>query len=105
MDNESWKKIKSKYKLGQFVQGTVEFHAPFGVFLGLNEDSVKGLIRIPDFLDSGAMSEKMYPDVDTVVGAVVVGYNESDRREVYLSAKPSVLHKALVPLKSPALAS
>ncbi|MEO0708122.1 MAG: hypothetical protein AAF050_20995 [Cyanobacteria bacterium J06649_5] len=50
------------------------------------------------------MTEDMYPDIDTLVGAVVVGYNESNCREVYLSAKPSVLHKALVPLKVPALA-
>jgi hypothetical protein len=39
------------------------------------------------------------------VGAVVVGYNESNCREVYLSAKPSILHKALVALKIPVLAA
>jgi ribosomal protein S1 len=101
----SWEQIKSKYKLGQFVQGKVEFHAPFGVFLAIDESSVKGLIKIPDFLDEGEMSEAMYPEMGMTVGAVVVGYNESNCREVYLSAKPSVLHKALVPLKISALAS
>jgi ribosomal protein S1 len=105
MDSTSWEQIKSKYKLGQFVQGQVEFHAPFGVFLNIDESLVKGLIKIPDFLDDGEMSEAMYPEIGTTVGAVVVGYNESNCREVYLSAKPSVLHKALVPLKIPALAS
>ena len=49
------------------------------------------------------MTEVMYPEIGTTVGAVVVGYNESNCREVYLNAKPSVLHKALVPLKIPAL--
>lgn len=105
MDTTNWEQIKSKYKLGQFVQGQVEFHAPFGVFVNLNESLVKGLIKIPDFLDEGVMSEEMYPEVGTYVGAVVVGYNESNCREIYLSAKPSVLHKALVPLKLIALAS
>lgn len=105
MDRTSWGQIKSQYKLGQFVQGNVEFHAPFGVFLKIDESLVKGLIKIPDFLDEGEMSEAMYPEIGTTVGAVVVGYNESNRREVYLSAKPSVLHKALVPLKIPALAT
>lgn len=104
MDSTSWEQIKSKYKLGQFLQGKVEFHTPFGVFVKMDESLVKGLIKIPDFLDEGEMSEEMYPEVDTTVGAVVVGYNESNCREVYLSAKPSVLHKALVPLKIPALA-
>jgi ribosomal protein S1 len=105
MDSTIWEQIKSKYRLGQFVQGKVEFHAPYGVFLTIDESLVKGLIKIPDFLDEGEMSEAMYPEVGTTVGAVVVGYNESNCREVYLSAKPSVLHKALVPLTIPALAS
>lgn len=104
MDSATWKKTKSQYKLGQFVQDKVEFHAPFGVFVKIDESLVKGLIKIPDFLDEGEMNEKMYPDIGITVGAVVVGYNESNCREVYLSAKPSVLHKALVPLKISALA-
>ena len=105
MNNTNLEQIKSKFELGQFIQGEVELHAPFGVFLKIDDTSVKGLIRIPDFLDEGAMSPEMYPELHTVVGAVVVGYNESNGREVYLSAKPSVLHKALVPLKMPALLS
>jgi ribosomal protein S1 len=102
MDHTSWEQVKSKYALGQFVQGEVEFHAPFGVFVRLEESSVKGLIKIPDFLDEGKMSPEMYPAIGTTVGAIVVGYNEGSS-EVYLSAKPSILHKALVPLKMPAL--
>ncbi|MFM6153343.1 MAG: RNA-binding protein [Sphaerospermopsis kisseleviana] len=105
MDSISWENIKSKYKLGQFVQGQVEFHTPFGVFVNINESLVKGLIKIPDFLDEGGMSPEMYPEIGTTIGAVVVGYNDSNCREVYLNAKPSVLHKALVPLKIPTLAS
>jgi len=33
MDSKSWEQVKSKYKLGQFVQGKVEYHTPFGVFV------------------------------------------------------------------------
>ena len=104
MDGNSWQQIKSQYKLGQFVQGKVEFHAPFGVFVKIDESFVKGLIKIPDFLDEGKMSQEMYPEIGTTIGAVVVGYNESNCNEIYLNAKPSMLHKALVPLKIPALA-
>ena len=104
MDSKNWEQIKSRYKLGQFVQGIVEFYAPFGVFVQVDEPSVKGLIKIPDFLDEGTMSEDMYPRIGTAIGAVVVGYNESNCREIYLNAKPSVLHKALVPLNIPVLA-
>ncbi|MFN5515604.1 MAG: RNA-binding protein [Cyanobacteriota bacterium] len=105
MSSTSWKEFKSHYQLGQFIQGEVEFHTPFGVFLKIDDSPVKGLIKIPDFLDEGEMNEAMYPGIGTIVGAVVVGYNESNCREVYLSAKPSVLHKALVPLKVPELVS
>ena len=104
MDTISWEQVKSRYKLGRFVQGKVEFHAPFGVFVNIDESLVKGLIKIPDFLDEGRMSEEMYPEIGTTIGAVVVGYNESNCSEIYLNAKPSVLHKVLVPLKIPALA-
>ena len=104
MDSISWEQIKLRYKLGQFVQGKVEFHAAFGVFVKIEESLVKGLIKIPDFLDEGEMSEEMYPEIGTTIGAIVVGYNESNCREIYLNAKPSMLHKVLVPLKLPVLA-
>lgn len=100
MTSLSLKQLKSKYKLRQFMRGKVEFHAPFGVFLDIDDSSVKGLIKIPDFLDEGEMREDMYPEIGTMVGAVVVGYQESNCREAYLSAKPSVLHQAFVPLKT-----
>lgn len=104
-NSSSWEQIKLKYKLGQFVQGKVEYHLPFGVFVNIGETIVKGLIRIPDFLDEGEISEEMFPEVGTPIGSVVVGYNESNCREMYLNAKPSVLHEALVPLKPRALSA
>ena len=40
MDSVSWQQIKSQFQLNQFVQGTVEFHTPFGVFLKIDDASV-----------------------------------------------------------------
>ena len=37
MDSTSSENIKSKYKLGQFVLGKVEFHTPFGVFVNIDD--------------------------------------------------------------------
>lgn len=82
MNTTSWEQVKSQYKLGQFVQDKVEFHTPFGVFLKIDKSPVKGLIKIPDFLDEGEISESMYPEIGTTVGAVVVGYNDSNCREI-----------------------
>jgi hypothetical protein len=44
----------------------------------------------------------MYPDIGSPIGAVVIGYTEDDRNQIWLSVKPSVLQKALVHLKVPA---
>jgi hypothetical protein len=46
----------------------------------------------------------MYPDIGSPIGAVVLGYTEDDRNQIWLSVKPSVLQKSLVHLKLPAMA-
>ena len=101
MNQEFWNSIESKYPLGKLIYGKIEFHAPFGVFVNLGDAEVKGLIQISDFLDTGSMTAEMYPDSDSPVGAVVIGYTKDDRKQVWLSVKPSVLQKSLVKLKIP----
>ncbi|MBO1063479.1 MULTISPECIES: RNA-binding protein [Nostocales] len=102
MSDQFWKKIKSKYRLGELIHGTVEYHATFGIFVSLDDEVVKGLVQITDFVDSGDMTPEMYPDIGSPIGAVVVGYTEDNRHQIWLSVKPSVLQKALVHLKIPA---
>lgn len=102
MSDQFWQKIKSKYRLGELIHGSVEYHAPFGIFVSLDDEIVRGLVQITDFVDSGDMTPEMYPDIGSPIGAVVVGYTEDDRNQIWLSVKPSVLQKALVHLKIPA---
>jgi ribosomal protein S1 len=102
MSDQFWQKIKSKYRLGELIHGTVEYQVPFGIFVSLDDEAVKGLVQITDFVDSGDMTPEMYPDIGSPIGAVVVGYTEDDRNQIWLSVKPSVLQKALVHLKIPA---
>jgi hypothetical protein len=54
----------------------MEFHALLGVFLGTGNGNVKGIIQIPDFLDSGVMIPEMYPRIGSPVVTLVVGYTE-----------------------------
>ncbi|MFB2968751.1 RNA-binding protein [Aerosakkonema sp. BLCC-F183] len=96
MNEGFWNEIKSKYQLGKLIYGKVEVHKPFGVFLDLGEPKVKGIIQITDFVDTGAMTPEMYPEIGSFVGAVVVGYTEDNRNQIWLSVKPSVLQKSLV---------
>jgi ribosomal protein S1 len=103
MSDQFWSKVKLKYRLGELLHGTVEHHAPFGIFVRLDDEVVQGLVQITDFVDSGDMSPEMYPDIGSPIGAVVVGYTEDERNQIWLSVKPSVLQKALVHLKVPAI--
>jgi ribosomal protein S1 len=102
MSNEFWSQVKSKYRLGELIHGKVEHHAPFGIFVDLGDETVRGIVQITDFVDSGDMTPEMYPDIGSPIGAIVVGYTEDDRNQIWLSVKPSVLQKALVHLKVPA---
>lgn len=102
MNDQLWNRVKSDYRLGDLIHGKVEYHAPFGIFVNIGDDTVRGMIQITDFVDIGDMNPEMYPDIDSPIGAVVVGYTEDDRNQVWLSVKPSVLQKALVHLRIPA---
>ncbi len=102
MSDQFWNQVKSKYRFGELIHGRVEHHAPFGIFVDIGDVTVRGIVQITDFVDSGDMTPEMYPDLGSPIGAVVVGYTEDDRNQVWLSVKPSVLQKALVHLKIPA---
>lgn len=102
MNDQLWNQVKSDYRLGTLIHGKVEYHAPFGIFVNIGDDTVRGMIQITDFVDTGDMNPEMYPDIDSLIGAVVIGYTEDDRNQVWLSVKPSVLQKALVHLRIPA---
>ncbi|BAZ11167.1 hypothetical protein NIES4071_29930 [Calothrix sp. NIES-4071] len=102
MSNDFWNQIKSKYRFGELVYGTVEHHAPFGIFVDIGDENVRGLVQITDFVDTGIMTPEMYPDIGSPIGAIVIGYTEDKRNQIWLSVKPSVLQKALVHLKLPA---
>jgi hypothetical protein len=47
-------------------------------FINLNDETVRGLVQITDFVDSGDMTPDLYPDIGSPIAAVVVGYTEDD---------------------------
>lgn len=102
MNNNFWNQVKANYRLGELIHGKVEHHAPFGIFVNIGDENVRGIVQITDFVETGDMTPEMYPDIGSPIGAVVIGYTEDERNQVWLSVKPSVLQKALVHLKVPA---
>jgi ribosomal protein S1 len=102
MINDFWNQVKSKYRLGELIQGKVEYHAPFGIFIDISDENIRGIIQITDFVDTGYMAPEMYPEIGSTIEAVVIGYTEDDRKQLWLSVKPSILQKAFSRLKVPA---
>ena len=90
-----WELVKQKYSKGSLVEGVVEHHAPFGIFVDIKHQNLKGIVQITDFLDDGIMTEKKYPKIGEKISAVVIGYTEDIRNQIWLSMKPSILKKAL----------
>ena len=73
MNEQLWNQVKDKYQIGKLIHGTVQFHAPFGMFVDIGDENVRGIIQIPDFLDSDVMTPEMYPEIGSPIGAVVIG--------------------------------
>lgn len=95
-------RVRQRWGGAEADELTLRRYAPFRIFVDVGDDIVRGIVQITDFVDSGDMTPEMYPDIGSALGAVVVGYTEDDRNQVWLSVKPSVLQKALVHLKIPA---
>ena len=97
MDKEFWKIIKEEYKIGKIIVGNVVHLAPFGVFVDIgHHDKVMGLIQITEFLDDGIMTEKMYPAIGSKIKAVIIAFTEDDRKQIWLSVKPSTFNEAIL---------
>jgi ribosomal protein S1 len=99
MDEQTWYSIKAKYPIGAFIRGKVIEHQPFGVFLDIGEQGVKGLIRITDFVDVGEMRVDMYPPIGATVGGIICENSDSENAQINLTTKPSVIHDFLMNLR------
>lgn len=85
-----WGEVALKYPVGCIIQGTVMYHAAFGIFLNIGHPSLLGLVQIVEFVDEGYMTPDLYPAIGKEVSGLVLGYN-MDNNQVVLSMKPSRL--------------
>lgn len=91
MKKINWNEIKEEFPLGSIVIGKVEHHMPFGAFIDLDNEFVRGIIQITDFIDEGVMTPSLYPPLKTNIKCKVIGYTEDERNQIWLSVKPSDL--------------
>jgi hypothetical protein len=86
-----WEEAKQRFPVGRLVTGTVTSHHPFGVFVDLKDPGATGLVQVPEFLDGGRMTAGQYPPVGTAVTTGVLGHTDPNRRQVWLTMRPSHL--------------
>ncbi|MCH2046233.1 MAG: S1 RNA-binding domain-containing protein [Saprospiraceae bacterium] len=97
-NKEKWEEVKSMYKIGSLITGTVVQHRPFGIFLDLGLGDILGLVRIVDFVDNYQGKKKVnYPDIGQKITTVLLWFDDNNdknefnllRCQVSLSLKPS----------------
>jgi ribosomal protein S1 len=96
-----WKEAKKRFAVGTRVRGTVLQHHPFGIFVDLGDPEARGLVQIIDFLDEGRMTRERYPPIGATIEAIVLGHTDDQRKQVWLSMKPSKLGKNVEPAATP----
>ncbi len=68
-------------------------HWPFGIFVEIPQIPFQGLVQITDFRDEGRMTPDHYPEVGSLVDAVVLGFKETGSK-IWLGMKPSQLYRS-----------
>ena len=86
----TWENVRDKLPVGTRIQGRVTQHWPFGVFVEIPRIPFQGLVQLTDFRDEGRMTPDQYPEVGSLVDAVVLGFKETGK-QIWLGMKPSQL--------------
>jgi ribosomal protein S1 len=84
-DPATWDEVKATFPIGMQVTGTVEYVAPFGVFVRLGNDGV-GLLRVPDMAGNGPKALADYPQIGQTVTATVI-WHDGNNRQVTLTQR------------------
>jgi ribosomal protein S1 len=92
-DETEWDRVKTnELAPGAIVQGAVQRHLPFGVFVEIRGVPFTGLVQIVDFKDEGVMTVDEYPPIGSYIKAVVLGFRDSNN-QISLGMRPSQLAK------------
>ena len=75
-----------KYEVGDIVSGKVTGIEKYGIFI-LIDNSITGLIHISEITDSFVHNIRDYVDINEIIRAKVIGYDENDSTKLKLSIK------------------
>src|SRR5205809_7654588 len=86
----NWEEVEHTLEVGTRLRVRVTQHWPFGIFVEIPNVPFQGLIQITDFKDEGIMTTQVYPQVGSVVEAIVLGFKETGK-QIWLGMRPSQL--------------
>ncbi|MGD1909074.1 MAG: S1 domain-containing protein [Leptolyngbyaceae cyanobacterium] len=61
------------------------------MFVDIGDPVAVGLVQITDFLDTGSMRPDLYPPIGSEIEAVILALTDEQRKQVWMSMKPSQL--------------
>ncbi len=97
-DDATWRDFHNHLEVGQFVDGVVVEHRPFGMFVDIGSPRFLGLVELPS-MDEAPRSrpgrkEIIRPAVGTRIKAVFVGFASPNGRQPRLHTRQSALRAA-----------
>ena len=92
-EDKDWEETKHRIKLGSRLQGVVIEHKPFGIFVDIGDPVAIGLVQIIDFRDEAPMIADDYPALGSIVEAIIIGFTDARRKQVWMTMKPSWLSR------------
>ena len=75
-----------EYNIGDIVQVKVTGIEKYGIFVSVNED-ISGLIHISEITDSYVHNIKDYVDINEIIRAKIIGFDEDNSSKLKLSIK------------------
>lgn len=73
-----WEEMLSRLKRGDLLTGVITRVEPFGVFVDVGEEFL-GLILVPFISKKESINVQEYPEVGSVVQAVILAFSKSRR--------------------------
>lgn len=85
-----WEKIENQYPIGKIIDCKIISTHHFGVYVDVNSDEVVGFVSVIDFSKKNR-SEIKYPEIDSIVPAVIIDYSNDERGQIWLSLNPKII--------------
>jgi ribosomal protein S1 len=85
-----WGKIENQYPIGKVIDCKIISTHHYGVYVDINSDEVVGFVSVIDFSKKDR-SRIEFPEIDSIVSAVIIDYSNDERGQIWLSLNPKII--------------